>query len=170
MNNLNKIRKVLTLSLILLGFALSVSAQKYGHLNSSQLMTDLPAIKTADAQLQTYQQQLVKKGEEMMTKFQANYEAYVTKSNSGTLSQIQTQELEAVLQKEQTDIQAYEQEVQSKVLAKRQELYDPIFANVREVISQYGKENEYTMIFDSGLGAILFQDSEDLTEKIKTKL
>ena len=170
MNNFNKIRRILLPCLLLLGIVFSASAQKYGHLNSSQLMVDLPSIKAADAQLKTFQEQLVKVGEGMMTKFQASYQDYVAKSESGTISQIEAQGIEATLQKEQTAIQSYEQEVQNKVLAKRQELYDPIFASVRSLIEQYGKDNGYTMIFDSGLGAILFNESEDLTEKIKAKL
>ncbi len=170
MNNISKIRNTFLGAFFIVVFAFAAQAQKYGHLNSSQLMADLPAIKTADSELQTYQQQLVKVGEDMMKKFQGNYEEYVTKSNSGTLSQVQAQELEGKLQQEQAAIQAYEQEVQNKVLAKRQELYDPIFNQVRELIEKYGQENGYTMIFDSGLGAILFENSEDLTEKIKAQL
>lgn len=170
MNNFKKVRRILMPCLLVVGMVASASAQKYGHLNSSELMVGLPAIKTADAQLQTFQEQLVKVGEGMMTKFQANYQAYVEKTNSGTISQVDAQGIEASLQQEQAAIQSYEQEVQSKVVAKRQELYDPIFAKVRALIEQYGKDNGYTMIFDSGLGAILFNDSEDLTEQIKAKL
>jgi outer membrane protein len=155
---------------MLISLTIGLNAQKYGHLNSTLLMSELPSVKTADAELQTYQNQLLKIGEDMVAKLQTNYEAYTKEANSGTLSQIQVQEKETLLAQEQQSIQAYQQEVQGKILAKRQELYDPIFENVRKIIEQYGKDNGYTMIFDSGLGAILFQDSEDLTDIIKAKL
>ena len=170
MNNITQIRKGLLVALVLVATIFSLSAQKYGHLNSTLLMSDLPAVKTADSDLQTYQTQLSKKGEDMVKKFQANYEAYQVKVNSGTLSQIQAQEIEGTLAEEQTTIQGFQQEAQDLILKKRQELYDPIFASVRSIIEQYGKDNGYTMIFDAGMGAILFEDSEDLTEMIKAKL
>ena len=170
MNNITQIRKGILVALVLVATIFSLTAQKYGHLNSTLLMADLPAVKTADSDLQTYQTQLSKKGEDMVKKFQANYEAYQVKVNSGTLSQVQAQEIEGTLAEEQTTIQSFQQEAQDMVLKKRQELYDPIFAGVRSIIEQYGKDNGYTMIFDAGMGAILFEDSEDLTEMIKAKL
>ena len=171
MNKKNILVRSLLSVVIVFSLAIGINAQnKFGHINSALLMSDLPAVKTADSELQTYQEQLAKAGEEMVQKFQANYDDYVTKANSGTISQVQAQEIEATLAQEQQSIQAYQQEVQNKVLAKRQELYDPIFANIRTIIEEYGKANGYTMIFDSSLGAILFQDSEDLTEIIKAKI
>ncbi len=166
----NTITKLLFAVLMVLATTFSATAQKFGHLNSSELMADLPEIKTADSELQTYQQQLTKVGEDMVAKFQKNYQDYQTKLNSGSISQLQAQEIEATLGQEQQSIQVYQQEVQNKLLEKRTGLYDPIFKKVRELIEQYGKENGYTMIFDSGLGAILFEDSEDLTAAIKAKL
>lgn len=170
MINNYKMRKLLLGTLVVFATVCSLSAQKYGHLNSTLLMQDLPAIKTADSELQTFQTQLTKVGEDMVAAFQKNYDDYIAKSNTGTLSQVQAQEIEAALQQEQTSIQTYQQELQNKVLTKRQELYDPIFSNVRSIIEQYGKDNGYTMIFDSGVGAILFESAEDLTDVIKTKI
>jgi outer membrane protein len=74
------------------------------------------------------------------------------------------------LQEEQQTIQVYQQEVQRRLVEKRKELYDPIFDDVRKKIEDYGKANGYTMIFDSGLGAILFDNSEDLTDTLKAQL
>ncbi len=170
MNTNIKISKTIFFALLVFGSIISASAQKYGHLNSTTLMKDLPAIKAADTELTTYQAQLTKVGEEKVAKFQANYEAYSIKANSGTISQIEAQKFEADLQKEQLTIQEYQQEVQNKLIEKRQALYDPIFTKVRKIIEQYGKDNNYTMIFDYGMGGILFENSEDLTAKIKEKL
>ncbi|GLR17795.1 OmpH family outer membrane protein [Portibacter lacus] len=164
------ITKLFFAAALVFAVTFSASAQKFGHLNSAELMSELPSIKSADSELQTYQQQLAKIGEDLVTDFQKNYQDYQAKVNTGTLSQIQAQEIEASLQQEQQSIQVYQQEVQRKVTEKRKELYDPIFDKVRNVIEQYGKDNGYTMIFDSGLGAILFESSEDLTEAVRAKL
>lgn len=170
MKNSSIITKLLFSATLVLSISFSASAQKYGHLNSAELMADLPSIKEADSELKTYQAQLTKVGEDMVADFQKNYQDYQTKVNSGTLSQIQAQEIEATLQEEQQTIQVYQQEVQRRLTEKRRELYDPIFNEVRVKIEEYGKANGYTMIFDSGLGAILYDNSEDLTETLKSQL
>ena len=150
--------------------SLGINAQKYAHINSNTLMMDLPAIKDADKEIQALEASMTKEGEDMLATFQANYQDYVAKVNSGTLSQVQAAEIEANLTAEQTKIQGFQQDMQTKILTKRQELYDPIFQKVRDVIAEYGKANGYTMIFDSSLGAILFESSEDITDIIKAKL
>ncbi len=161
---------ILTLTtLVLLG--LQLNAQKYGFVNSSQLLVNMPDVKAADAQLEAYQKQMISKGEEMVKKFEVEYNAYLTKVNSGELSQIQMQQQEGQLAQEQQAIQAYEVEVQNKLAAKKQELYQPILQKVQQVVDQYGKEQGFTMIFDASIGGILFADTgDDLMPILKSKL
>lgn len=162
--------KILTLAILIL-LGLQLNAQKYGFVNSSQLLVNMPDVKTADAQLEAYQKQMISKGEEMVKKFEVEYNAYLTKVNSGELSQIQMQQQEGQLAQEQQAIQAYEVEVQNKLAAKKQELYQPILQKVQQVVDQYGKEQGYTMIFDASIGGILFADTgDDLMPVLKSKL
>jgi len=162
--------RILTLAfLILLG--LQLNAQKYGYVNSSQLLVNLPEVKTADSQLEAYQKQLITKGEEMVKSFETEYRAYLAKVDSGELSQIDMQQKEGKLAQDQQAIQAYEVEVQNNIAAKKQELYQPILARVQEVVDAYGKAEGYTMIFDASIGGILFADTaDDLMPALKTKL
>lgn len=149
----------------------SLSAQKFGYVNSSQLLISLPEVKTADASLETYQKELVTKGEQMVKKFETSYTAYLEKVNSGELSQLQMQQQEAALSQEQQAIQSYEVEVQQKLAAKKQELYQPILNKVQDLVNQVGKDNGYTMIFDASIGGILFaEDGDDLMPMLKQKL
>lgn len=148
-----------------------MSAQKFGHIDSQQLLLDLPEIKTADSQLTTYQQSLMTKGEQMVKTLEANYNAYVVEANEGKLSKIQMQQKESALQQEQQAIQQYEVEVQQKLLSKREELYKPILDKVKTAVDKMGKEQGYTMIFDSGSGFLLHsQSSEDLMPKVRAAL
>ena len=127
----HKITRLFFATLIMIGATFAINAQKFGHLNSAELMSEMPSIKTADAELQTYQEQLAKVGEDMVTKFQKNYQDYQVKVNSGSISQIQAQEIEGTLTQEQQTIQVYQQEMQNKMVEKRQALYDPIFEKGR---------------------------------------
>lgn len=160
----------MTLSIALL-FGFSLGAQKYGYINSTQLLLSLPEIKTADGQLQSYQQELVTKGQNMVKKFETNYNAYLTKVNSGELSKVDMQRMEANLSQEQQAIQQFEQEVQNLLAAKKQELYQPILDKVQGAVDQLGKEMGFTMIFDTSMGGLLFvTESEDLMPIVKKRL
>ena len=162
--------RILTLA-ILVFFGLQLNAQKYGYVNSSQLLVNLPEVKTADSQLEAYQKQLITKGEEMVKSFETEYRAYLAKVDSGELSQIDMQQKEGKLAQDQQAIQAYEVQVQNDIAAKKQELYQPILSRVQEVVDAYGKEQGYSMIFDASIGGILFADTaDDLMPVLKTKL
>ena len=162
--------RILTLA-ILVFFGLQLNAQKCGYVNSSQLLVNLPEVKTADSQLEAYQKQLITKGEEMVKSFETEYRAYLAKVDSGELSQIDMQQKEGKLAQDQQAIQAYEVQVQNDIAAKKQELYQPILSRVQEVVDAYGKEQGYSMIFDASIGGILFADTADnLMPVLKTKL
>ncbi len=164
-------KKYILSLVIIAGAVFSLSAQKFGYVNSSQLLVGLPEVKTADSQLEQYQKDLITKGENMVKKFETNYNAYLTKVNSGELSQIAMQQQEGALAQEQQAIQAYEVEVQNKIAAKKQELYQPILNKVQDMVNKVGKEEGYTMIFDASIGGILFaEEGDDLMPLLKQKL
>lgn len=145
---------------------------KYGHMNSGNLLEQMPEVKAADKSLITYQEGLVDKGEAMVKAFEQKYNTYVEAANSGTMSKKELSEKEIELQSEQQRIGAYEQEVIQMVQAKRQELLEPILKKIDEAIQAVGKENSYLYIFDtSALNAVLFAaETEDVSPLVKAKL
>jgi outer membrane protein len=150
----------------------SLNAQKFGHLNSRVLLMEMPEIKSADSQLETYQKQLMTKGEGMVKKFEAKYNTYVTAANEGTLSALEMQKKESELKSEQTAIQEYELEMQDLLGKKREQLYKPLLDKVKLAIEKIGKDNGYTMIFDTSVaGAIVHAEtSEDIMNLVKKEL
>jgi len=168
-------RKLITITTVFAIALLSTTtlmAQKYGHLNSGNLLQELPEVQAANKQLEAFQQQLVKKGEDMANAFQTKLGAYLKEADNGVLSKVQMQEKEGALTKERESIMKYEQEVIMKVQEKRQTLIEPILKKVDEAIQAVGKENGYQMIFDtSQINAILFvKESDDVAALVKKKL
>ena len=167
---MNKILKSLFIGLALIAVS-SLQAQKFGYINSAELLSEVPAVKAADSELETYQAQLVKSGEEMVKKLEAKFQAYSKEAQEGLLSQVQMQKKEEELGVEQQKIQKYELEVQNKILAKREELYKPILDKVKVTIENVGKENGYTMIFDTSTGTILHaNDGDNVMSLVKAKM
>jgi len=147
-------------------------AQKFGYVNTAQLLSELPEVKAADAQLEAYQQQLVAEGQAKVKAFEDKYQTYLAAANSGEMSKIEMAQKEQELTNGQQEIRALEQEVQNKIMTKRQDLLNPILQNVDSLIQTLGKEGGYTFIFDmSAQGAMLYAlESEDLTDQVRTRL
>jgi len=146
-------------------------AQKFGHINSQQLLVESPLVKDADAKLKVFQDDLIKTGQGMVQIFEADYKKYVAEVDAGGLNKIQMGQREAELGKSQEAIQKYEVEVQQKIGKKREELYKPILDQAKIAIDAIGKDGNYTMIFDTGTNGLLFAvEGEDLLPKVKTKL
>jgi outer membrane protein len=165
-------KKLSFLFFITLAFCASLQAQqKFGHLNSGNLLEQLPAVAKADTMLAKYRDSLVVKGEALVAKFETDYKAYIEEANKGTLPPVQAKQKEDVLQKQQQEIEAYRQEMDQKIGARRQAYLKPILEKVDAAIKAIGKEKNYAFIFDTSTGGTLFAlESEDLSAAVKAKL
>ena len=166
------IKSALLLTFLVFATFSTVKAQKYGHLNSGNLIMSIPEAQSAEKELATYRDQLIaalnKKGEALQAeglKLQQDYD-------SGTLSQIRAQEKQAALMKKSEELRKEEIEVGNKVAKKREELLKPILDKLDVALKEIGKEGGYIMIFDTGIfNALLYvEDSDDVLPLVKAKL
>lgn len=170
---MKKVLKISSLALLLCGFlATTTHAQKFGYVNSALILIKVPETKKADEALKAYQDELVKKGEEMAAAFQKDYVAFAEAYQKGNMAPIEAQKKQEALQKQQEAIQAYEQEVRLKLETKRQELFEPILNKVEKAIQEVGKEGSYTFIFDTSVpNTILFvEEKDDVSSLVLSKL
>ena len=164
-------RKSLLLIATLFALTAVSTAQKVGHMNLGNLLASMPEAGRADSTLVLYQKQESMKGDTLAKLFQAEYKVFVEAYNAGTLSSIQTQKRQEDLQKKQEVLKAYAQEVDQKVEILRKQLLQPILLKIDDAIKLVGKENNFSVIFDTSNGAMLFaQESEDVTALVKKKL
>lgn len=163
--------KILTLLLCMLLSAGAITAQKYGHLNSLNLLEQMPATQAADAELEKFSNDLLAQLDTKIKAFQAKYQDVVTKIQNGTVTPIEQQQMEQELQQEQQAIETFKKSVDLQVMSKRQELIDPITQTLQDAIQAVGKEGGFAMIFDESTGALLFTiESQDVTAAVKAKL
>ncbi|MEZ4984689.1 MAG: OmpH family outer membrane protein [Saprospiraceae bacterium] len=163
----------LTLLLALLAVSvLSLSAQRYGHLNFGNLLSIMPESKAANDTLAALQKTMVAKGEAMAASFEKDYVAFVKAVQAGDLPPRDQQNQEASLRKRQEEIVAYEEEIMATIEAKRNELLKPIIDKAQETIETVARENGYVMVFDTSIfNAIMYaEETEDLMPKVKEKL
>lgn len=161
--------------LFLLAFCFSLVgtafSQKFGYCNSSALLSQIPEVKAADSDLQAFQSQLTKRGQEMVKAVQDKAAELDRKKQTGDISpkdlETQSQKLEA----DQAAIQKYQQEVYEKLGQKREELFKPILDKVNKAMADVAKENQFMFVFDQGAQVILYADeSLDVTKLVKAKL
>lgn len=164
--------KIIGIVIILVGFGFTnVQAQKVAYINSGILMQDLPEIKVADSNLQAFQTQLQKKGDQMVSALQAKYQDLGKKQQSGDISPKDLETQSAALKAEEATIQEFEQDMNKQVSDKRQSLYQPILDRLNNLINEVAKDKGYSFVFDSSTGVLLYADEAyDLTAAVKEKL
>jgi outer membrane protein len=162
------------LLIVLISFftLLNVSqAQKFGYVNSQQLLSEMPDLKSAESQLKAFQDPMIATGKGMVTSLETEYNKYMEDVNKGLLSNVERQQKEQEIQTKQQNIQKYEMEIQQKIVAKRELVYKPIIDKINAAIKKYGETKGYTMIFDSSVGGLLHaSDADDVLAGIKAQM
>lgn len=168
---MKRMMKYLLMSAVMLLSVNMIQAQKFAYVNSQILLEDLPEVKAADAEIQTLQQQLQKKGQEMFENYQKKAMDLQRRRDEGELSPRQLEQEAQKLGEDEEKIRNFENEMQASILQKQQELLAPIQEKVNLAIEEIAKSEGYTMVFDSSSGALMYSDDEnDITQKVKAKL
>lgn len=165
-------KKILKLGSFFIAMFLMVSAaqaQKFGYVNSAELLEGMAEVKQADANLEALQKQLQKKGQGMLEQLQKDYIGIQEKVQSGDMSPKQQEEEAAKLEARQQEIAKFEQEMVNQLQDKRQELLKPIYDKINKAISDVAKENGFQFIFDQGI-LLYADDAQDVSAKVKSKL
>jgi outer membrane protein len=164
-------KNIVLLLALLLSVATAGWSQKFGYCNSSALLSEIPEVKAADSELQSFQKQLTKKGQEMVKSLQDRGAELERKKELGTVSPKDYETQSTALQAEQQKIAAYEQEVYQQLSEKRELYFKPILDKVNMAMQEVAKENGYMFVFDSGNQVLLYADeSLDVTPLVKKKL
>lgn len=166
-------RKLLLLSAFIFAIMCttsSVYAQKYGHVNLGNLLSQMPEIEASSTQLVTFQEQLQKALQLKIDSWEKRVVDLQNKVSEMTPNEVK--QMEEKLLKEQQEILQEEQLLSNKVLEKRNEIMAPIIAKAQNAIDQIGKENGYTMIFDTSIPNLVLyvKESDDLMDQVLAKL
>ena len=153
---------------ILLAMPVIASAQKFGHINSQELFTQMPEVAQVRLKMDTiqsqYENQLTSMNEEFQKKMQ-DYQAQEP-TMADAVKQIRQQELQEMNQRIQLFYQTAEQDIQNK----QQELLTPVQEKLTKAIKTVGDREGYTYIFDSAAMVHIGADATDVTPVVKKEL
>ncbi len=165
-------RNLFLVAILLFAGALSVQAQKFGYVNSEQLLSEMEEMKAAESDLIAYRDQQQKLFQTKIEAFQAEVQKFQADQEAGNLTPKQVQETGAKLQAKQETLGQEEQKISEQLQQRRQEKIQPIFDKVNTAIASIAKEDELTYVFDGSTGGVILyaDESADITTKVKTKL
>lgn len=150
---------------------LSLNAQKFGYINSQELIQAIPEVKEANANIETYRNQLLKKGEEMIKSLQTKYQGLQAKQASGEIAPKQLEVEAQTLKQEELKIAEFDQKSQQQIFEKSESLLAPIREKVQKAIDDVAAENGFEYIFDYSVGFLIYADeSLNVSDKVKAKL
>ena len=165
---------VLALSVLLSFAAIPASAigeasLKLGYINSQELLSVMPEMTKADADLKTFGKQYQDQLEAMGKDFQKKGEDYQT--NGKTMSDAVRTVKEKELQDLEARIREFQTTSQDKISKKREELYKPILDKADKAIKDVAKEKGYDYVFDASGGSLLYaRDGDNILSVVKEKL
>ena len=147
---------------------MAVSAQKFGHINTQELFTQMPEVAKIKLKMDTiqsqYENQLASMNEEIQKKAQ-DYQAQEA-TMADAVKQIRQQELQEMQQRIQLFYQTAEQDIQKK----QQELLAPVHERMSKAIKAVVEREGYTYIFDSAAMVPIGADAKDVTPAVKKEL
>lgn len=167
-------RKILQLSLLAMSF-LAISAadlvaqQQIAYVDSDALISELPAKKQMDIELESFQKQLNAKLDEERQKFQLYVQDISAKIQNGELSPKQQQEEEAKAKEMQTEVQKLALKAEQDIAKKEQELSQPIIDSFNAALKKVAEDNGYAYIVDKKL-FLYFGGGVDATEQVRAAM
>jgi outer membrane protein len=164
-----KLTTCIIIALLISGFCVNAQTLKFGHINSTLLVSMMPEAKSADSSLEKINKDVESQLKTMYAEYQAKAEDY--QKTEATLSELVKQ----AKQKELTDLEQrirdFQQTAQESFQKKKEALYQPIFKKASDAIHDVAKENAFSYIFDSSLGVLLYApDGDDVLDLVKKKL
>ncbi len=147
----------------------SIAQNKFGYIDSQELLMLMPERKTAETEVANFAKSLEAQLGSMTAEYQESVQEY--QANEATYTDLVKQDKVAEITGLEQRIQSFQQNAQQSLQTKEQELLEPILAKARKAIEDVANEGNYTYIFDRSSGNILFaKESENVISLVKKKL
>lgn len=162
--------KKLLLILMLIAPMTIMAQQKFGHINSQEVLASMPEFIKAKGEIDALQKQYENDLKSMQDELQRKAEEYdKTKS---TMNATKQQETEQNLQEMYQKIQQTFQDNQQALNKSMQEKMQPLQVKLLEAIKIVGKNGNYVYIMDIATGIPYISEtlSKDVTNEVKTQL
>ena len=145
------------------------TAQKFGYINSAELLKVMPEAKKAEGSLNAYVRNLEKQFGALQSDYQKRITEFQSQENT-MVDAVKQSRIKAITELEQR-MQQSQMAGQQQIAAKREALFKPILDKAEQAIKAVGKEHQYDYIFDTSTGSFIYADeSHNVMPLVKAKL
>ena len=159
------------LALMVLFCSADMFAQKIGHFNSIELMTQLPAYKSAQTSLETFAKMKKTELSTVEEKLIADYEQFLKKVNAGEIAPIEQERKAREFEQRQRELEEAHVKAQQAAVQKETDLIKPLEDKLKAAMDAVAAENGYDYIIDTSVGRVVYADpAGDITQLLKAKM
>ncbi|MDZ4750749.1 MAG: OmpH family outer membrane protein [Flavobacteriales bacterium] len=160
--------KKVIIAIAFIGGAVSGFSQKLGHVDGQAILLQMPERTTAEDSIKEisadYQAALDEMGsdrEKRVAEIQQNGQTWPEALLQSKMKGVQDLE---------TNMVDFRSQAEEDLAKLEQTLMKPMVDRAKAAIEAVGKEENFTYVFDSSTGTLLYMNGEDITVKVKAKL
>jgi len=161
-------KKLIILAIFITGAITQSYAQKFAHANFEEIVTMLPERAASEKEVQELQKTLETRLNSMVTTYQTKLAEF--EEQGATMSNTLKTSAQGEISDLQRRIQEFQQTAYGEIEAKQNELMAKMFEKVRTAAQNVGKNGDFTYIFDSSNGTLLYAGGQDVTALVKKEL
>jgi len=159
------------MAIVAFSFESNAQAQKFGHINTDELLRVMPEIDSMQSKLQAYGQDLASILEEVQVEINKKEDEF--SKNQETWSDVVKESKYRDILDQRRRLQEQQAEMQTKYNSEQQRLFAPIQEKVNKTIEKVAKANNLIYVFDIAAGnPIYFNESlsTDILPMVKKEL
>ena len=162
--------KTLITTILFLLITLNVDAQsKVAHINSQALISEMPEVKEAQAQLEKLQKTYQTEIEASMKEYQTKLQTYSADAQNQT--EVTNQARQKELAGMEQNIQQYQQTAAQDIQKKQADLLKPLIDKARAAIQKVAKAQGFDYVIDATEGgSLILAGGKNLMEEVKVEL
>ena len=152
----------LTLAVVLVMGATSLFAQKFGRINTQEIIMAMPETKTMQENMDTFAKELSDNIETMNVEFNTKLQDF--QKNYNTFSDAIKEVKEKELNDMQTRTREFQERAQQDYQKKQNELLAPIIDKAKSAIDKVADAGGFLVVFDTSTGSLAYFDEATLTD------
>lgn len=167
---MRNLKKIMVALMLFVAASSYVNAQsKVAHINVQQLLSEMPEMKSAEAELKKLQDTYRADIEDSMTELRNKYTLYSNESSSKTQEENEKRALE--LQGYEKSIQDAQAAAQQELQKKQAELFAPISEKAKAAIDKVAAAQGFDYVIDATQGyGLIVANGTDLLPLVKKEL
>lgn len=167
---MKQIKSLLFAAALFIGATSFTNAQsKVAHINVGELVTSMPEMKTAQAEMEQMGKTFETDNQEMMNEYKTKAKQY--EAEAATKTNEENQKRGEELAGMQQNIRQFQANAQQQLQQKELDLLEPITKKAKEAILKVAKAQGFDYVLDSSQGSgVIMAEGKDLLKDVQKEL